>query len=425
MFGSPGARAGGGPGRLAYAWWRLRGMPGVAGSRGTRRRAMRARYRAWRARLKADPSAPRHRPWHAPWRMIPGGRMSWRHRFRNWRAARVRGRWSRMWRRRLVVPRDRHGRPLSRRARLARWWRIRRGHSPGIFRLRRRVPLRQRVTGRLRRLRPRNWRWLARRRGRPPRPYANRWWARTAAGRWLAGRLDRRRMARYMRRRGETAAQPVPRPRPARTVDGTGIFGPGHTRAGGNGMGANTVEPVIAEVQRLGSWDPGDPEDLDDTIRNLSRISRATSHAFRQIASRLEDHVGIHQDIPDALHENGESISHVSDELEGRLGGGLMSSRGGRTGGRSSTVSPVIDTIEELGGWTPDDPDDLHDTIRQLGGVLRAVGNAYTRLAETIRKTAAHQTYPEELDSAAGSLMMAAADAESRLGGGVMRRPGG
>jgi hypothetical protein len=188
-------------------------------------------------------------------------------------------------------------------------------------------------------------------------------------------------------------------------------------------MAATRVDPVNEEIQRLGSWQPEDPEDLDGTIKSVSGITRAVGQSFRRIGARLEQ-AGVHREYPEALHENGEAVAHTAADLEGRLGGGLMSHGGGHEG-RSRSTRPVIDTIEELGGWDPDGPDDLHDTIRQLGSILRFAAGAYTRIGDTLRKTAAHHTYGPELDSAAGNLLMAAADIDQRMGGGVMRRGGG
>jgi hypothetical protein len=351
--------------------------------------------------------------------------MGGRHRFRNWRAGRARSRWSRLWRRGLVVPRGRDGRPLSRRERLARWWRIRRRHAPGIIRLRRRVPLRHRIMARVW---PRNWRWLARRRRRPPGWLTDRLpsWAR-----WLAPatrRIDRRRTDRWMRNHGTAPAQPQPRPRPARTVHGTGIFGPGPGAttgtAGGGAMPAQ-IQPAIDEIERLGSWDPDHATDLDGTIRNLSGISGEVANSFHRIGRTLEDS-GAHEDFSTILHEAANGIEHHSSELEGHLAGGLMSHTGGngRGGARSPQVQGVIDTVQDLGGWDPEDPENLDETIQSLAGVIQAVRTSYNQLGQTLAGTGAHSTYPEHLHHAAGGIGSIADEVEQSFHGGVLRRPG-
>jgi hypothetical protein len=186
-------------------------------------------------------------------------------------------------------------------------------------------------------------------------------------------------------------------------------------------VSANQVEPAIAEISRLGGWDPEGPKDLDETIASLSGISRAAGYTLIRIGIRTEG-MGLHDGFSEALHENGESVLHTASELEGHLSGGLMK-RGGGSERTSETTSPAIDTLGELGGRDFTDADDVHDTLREISGILTANSAAYTRISDTIKETGAHVAYPDELDQAAGNLAMNAADLHSRVGEGVMRRP--
>jgi hypothetical protein len=184
------------------------------------------------------------------------------------------------------------------------------------------------------------------------------------------------------------------------------------------------IQPAIDEIEELGSWDPSSATDLDGTIRDLSGISGAVATSFHRIARTLEES-GAHEDFADILDESANRVSHHSDELEGHLSGGLMSHRGGNgSGGHSPQVQGTIDTIHELGGWDPDDPEDLHGTIQQLSGVLHAVRGSYTRIGQTVATTGAHSSYPEHLDHAASGVGASADEISQAFSDGVMRRPG-
>jgi hypothetical protein len=186
----------------------------------------------------------------------------------------------------------------------------------------------------------------------------------------------------------------------------------------------NRTQPVIDEIEALGSWEPGSATDLDGTIRNLSGISSAVASSYHQIARTLEG-TGVHEDFAEQLHEAANGVDHHSQVLEGHLGGGLMSHRGGNgSGGHSPQVQGAIDTIRELGGWDPgDDPEDLHDTIRQLSEVLQGVRTSYNQLGQTVAGTGAHSTYPDHLHHAAGGIGSIADEVEQSFDGGVLRRP--
>ena len=185
-----------------------------------------------------------------------------------------------------------------------------------------------------------------------------------------------------------------------------------------------TMQPAIDEIEQMGSWDPDGATDLDGTIRNLSGISGAVAQSFHQIARTLEDS-GAHEDFAQILDESAGSVNHHSSELEGHLSGGLMSHQGGNgSGGTSPQVQGVIDTVHELGGWEPDDPEDLDWTIQQLSGVLQAVRTSYNQIGQTVAGTGAHSTYPEHLHHAAGGVGSVADEVEQSFDGGVMRRPG-
>ena len=147
--------------------------------------------------------------------------------------------------------------------------------------------------------------------------------------------------------------------------------------------------------------------------------------AFHQIARTLSG-TGAHEDFAEQLHEAANGVSHHSQELEGHLGGGLMSHTGGNgSGGTSPQVQGAIDTIHEMGGWDPgDDPEELHQTIQQLSEVLQSVRTSYNRLGQTVAGTGAHSSYPEHLHHAAGGIGSIADEVEQSFSDGVMRRPG-
>ena len=91
---------------------------------------------------------------------------------------------------------------------------------------------------------------------------------------------------------------------------------------------ATQAESVADEIESLGSWNPGDPDDLHDTLRTLHRIQQATASAYKQIADTL-DSTGVHSDYPEALQEHSSSLTSLADDLEDRIGGGVMKRGGG------------------------------------------------------------------------------------------------
>jgi hypothetical protein len=236
-----------------------------------------------------------------------------RHRFRTWRTRWARYRWSRGWRAGLVLPRDRHGRLLTRRQRIARWWRMKRGSAPGIIRLRRRESFRTRIAN--------QWR---RRRARPPRSWADRF-AAGGLAHWLAMRADRARYRRWNRRRGTPAPQPQPRGRPAttpaHTPNGTGRMPGRRTRAGGG----RTVDTgaMADEIRSMAGRDFSDPQDVHDTVSGVHEIVAALQEALNEMGQRLEE-TGVHPAYPTAIQEAASQMSGIADELEAVTSGGVM-----------------------------------------------------------------------------------------------------
>lgn len=352
--------------------------------------------------------------------------MSARHRIAAWRTRWARFRWSRGWRARLVLPRDARGRLLNRRQRLARRWRIWRGRAPGIIRLRRQVPLRRRVMARVARLRPRNWRWPGRRRRRPPRSWADRF-APGGLAHWLALRADRYRYGRWHRRHGRGSPRTAPGTRrpgdpvPGRrgTPNGSGT-GPGRT-AGGRPV-STQVENAADEVAQLGAWDPEGPADLHETIASLDTVANSVASAYEQVAATLEDY-GVNSGFSETLREQIGSIRSASASLHETAGSGLMERAGGGDGASSPQVRSVVDTIGDLGHWNPSDPDELHNTIRELSVISDSVGTSYQQLSDTISGTGAHESYPPALDEAAEVMSAAGRELESAFSEGVMRNP--
>lgn len=185
------------------------------------------------------------------------------------------------------------------------------------------------------------------------------------------------------------------------------------------------AQPAIDEIEQLGGWDPDRATDLDETIRSLSGISSAVAGSFRRIARTLEE-TGAHEDFASTLDTAANGISHHSSELEGHLSGGLMSHGGGTRHGTvpSAQVRGVMNTISELGGWDPDDPEELDETILSLSRVVHAVQASYTQIEQTLAGTGAHSTYPEHLHEAAGGIGSIADEVEAAFTGGVLHRPG-
>jgi len=183
------------------------------------------------------------------------------------------------------------------------------------------------------------------------------------------------------------------------------------------------VSHVRDEIEQMGSWDPSSATDLDGTIRNLSGISDAVGGTLRQIARTMEG-TGAHEDFAAMLHEAAGGVHHHSQDLQGHLSGGLASHSGGTGGGWAPHVQGVIDTVHQLGGWDPgDDPEELHNTIRDLSGVLQAVRTSYRNIAQTVAGTGAHQSYPGHLQHAAGGIGAIADELEEAFFDGVLRRP--
>jgi hypothetical protein len=150
--------------------------------------------------------------------------------------------------------------------------------------------------------------------------------------RWMAPltrRMDRRRMGRWMRRRGRRAPQPQPQPqpRPARTIHGTGIFGPGPAGATGGSTMASRAQDVAEEIESFGSWTPDSPDDLHETLKHLSDINEAVSAAYHRIAGTLEE-TNVDPVIPETIHQAATSHSHITQDLDEQLSGGVMR-RGG------------------------------------------------------------------------------------------------
>jgi hypothetical protein len=182
------------------------------------------------------------------------------------------------------------------------------------------------------------------------------------------------------------------------------------------------ITPATDTIRELGSWDPDGATDLHETIRTLSGVSEAVGGAYRQIADTL-DEAGVNSDFPDNLRQSAGAIDSTADGLEGRLSGGLMSSSGGRAEGTSPRVRGVIEEIEDLGRWEPDDPEDLHETIAHLSGITGAVRSSYHQIAETVGQTGAHESYPPALSEAAEALGAISTELSGQFSHGVMRRP--
>jgi ABC-type transporter Mla subunit MlaD len=186
------------------------------------------------------------------------------------------------------------------------------------------------------------------------------------------------------------------------------------------------IQPAIDEVEQLGSSDPDGADDLDGTIRSLSGISGAVANSFRQIASTLED-LGVHEDFAAILGNAANGINQHSSELGSHLAGGLMSHAAG-SGGQGRPYSPqvlgVISTVDGLGSWSPDDPEDVDGTILQLSSLIHSVQGSYSQISQTLARTGAHSTYPEHLDEAAGGIGSIADEVEAAFTGGVLQRPG-
>jgi len=90
---------------------------------------------------------------------------------------------------------------------------------------------------------------------------------------------------------------------------------------------ASQAEQVSGEISALGSWDPGDAQDLHDHVSSLHQVGGATADMYRQSARTIEG-TGLHPDYVDALDEAASSIDSIIEELQQRIGGGVMR-RGG------------------------------------------------------------------------------------------------
>jgi hypothetical protein len=320
------ARAARGPGPARYAWWRLRGSPGTPGSRGSRRRALRNRRKAWRRRLKANPALARRRPWYAPWRMQPGGKPALRHRL----SRRVR-----TWRRRhrLYAPRNRQGRRLTWRDRIARRWHIWRGHpGSGAILLGGRPRLSRRVAARARRIAsPRRWRWLRRHRQAPPRQMPA--WT-GAAGQ----RINHHRQYRWLR--GGTPVRPQPQPQPRRQR-GAQPAGNGSSRSNGSGPvpgagqtrgGAMDTGAMAESIREQGNHEFVDPQDVHDTLTGMHEIVAAMHDALQVMAQHLAES-GVHPAYAEATAEAANQMTGIADGLQSVTQGGVMQGPGGGGGG--------------------------------------------------------------------------------------------
>jgi hypothetical protein len=276
----------------------------MPGTRGSRARALRLRRKAWRARLKASPGQPRHRPWYAPWRLLPGGRPALRHqlarRFRTWR-----------WRHGMAAPRNRQGRPLGWRQRIARRWHLWRGH-PGSGT----ILLGTRRYGRRQRLRA----WLRRRRQQPPRPMPA--WTGPAGQ-----RVNHIRTYRWMRK-DPPAAQPQPRRRapapPAQqTGNGTGPAGAGTTARGGT----MDTGAMADQIREMSGQDFADPEDVHRTVAGYHELIAAMQEATHQTAEKLSE-TGVHPAYVQAMEEAAQHLNGIAEELEQVTAGGVMQGPG-------------------------------------------------------------------------------------------------
>ena len=90
---------------------------------------------------------------------------------------------------------------------------------------------------------------------------------------------------------------------------------------------ASQAEQVSGEISALGSWDPGDPQDLHDHVSSLHQVGGATAAMYRQAARTIEG-TGLDRNYVDALDEAASSIDSIIEELQQRIGGGAMR-RGG------------------------------------------------------------------------------------------------
>ena len=182
---------------------------------------------------------------------------------------------------------------------------------------------------------------------------------------------------------------------------------------------ASRFKPVTDQVQQMGSWDPGSASDLHETISTLSGVSDSVGGMYRQVAETLREH-GVHTGFADVLEEAAGKVGHESDHLKGKLDKGLMNRADGAT---SDRVQGVADELRDLGSWEPAGPDDLHDTIQDLSGVLDSVGASYDRIGETVGQTGAHESYPPALHESAQALSAIGDEVENAFAGGVMTPP--
>jgi hypothetical protein len=72
-------------------------------------------------------------------------------------------------------------------------------------------------------------------------------------------------------------------------------------------------------------------------------------------------------------------------------------------------IQDVIDTLERLRMWEPEDPGDLEGTLARLPDVVTAAAAALAGISGTVSTTGAHQSYPDRISEAGRQVAAAAA----------------
>ena len=88
-------------------------------------------------------------------------------------------------------------------------------------------------------------------------------------------------------------------------------------------------------------------------------------------------------------------------------------------------VKAIADSIEELGGWDAEDPQQLHETLTNLHRVVESTQSALQRIGDKLDETGVRELYADAVREAAGGLGGIADELKSVIGGGVLRGHGG
>ena len=83
---------------------------------------------------------------------------------------------------------------------------------------------------------------------------------------------------------------------------------------------------VADQVREMGTTEFHDSNHAHEVLVNLHEIIEAAQETLHNVAEQVREAPGITDDYAEAADEAASSLSGVADELQGKIGGGIVQS---------------------------------------------------------------------------------------------------